>query len=287
MKNNMIASAMLVLAVIFTSCKDDDGVPAPRGTIEEYVVANDVSEFTQKDSGIYFRLDTDVEGDLLAGDDVVRFYTSIYSMEDDLLYDGFTNSDEWITSLDSLSIVVSGMKEALQMMSLGDVATVLIPNELAYGGYGVLDGKKYVINPYEDIKVVIKPVKVEMTVQEYVDSLGIQDYQTGDDGLIYTIEDGEGTGDLPVNGQTMSVHYTGMTFERDTFDTSLDNNVPLTFTVGAGYYIKGWESGLMHFKKGQKGTLYLPYYLAYGNQSNGSLAPYENLIFDIEVIDIK
>jgi len=50
--------------------------------------------------------------------------------------------------------------------------------------------------------------------------------------------------------------------------------------------IQGWDIGLQYFGKGGKGSLYIPAMLAYGPQPNGQIKAYENLAFDIEVVDV-
>lgn len=42
------------------------------------------------------------------------------------------------------------------------------------------------------------------------------------------------------------MHYTGSLFEDGSvFDSSLDRNQPLDFTLGVGQVIKGWDQGLL------------------------------------------
>jgi FKBP-type peptidyl-prolyl cis-trans isomerase FkpA len=40
------------------------------------------------------------------------------------------------------------------------------------------------------------------------------------------------------------------------------------------------------FKKGGKGTLYIPAYLAYDAQPGPDGKPFENLMFDVEIVDV-
>ena len=105
---------------------------------------------------------------------------------------------------------------------------------------------------------------------------------------IYIIHKKEGTGALPQNGSTLFVHYTGSTIDGKVFDTSWDKPEPLSFTLGAGGIIKGWDEGFRKIKKGGKARLIIPSPMAYGKEGFRKLIlPYSTLIFDIELIDIQ
>src|SRR3954470_15705078 len=76
------------------------------------------------------------------------------------------------------------------------------------------------------------------------------------------------------------------------FDTNMDTSKghtnPIDVSVGSGSVIPGWEEALPYFGKGGKGKIYVPAMLAYGPQgSQGAIPPYSNLIFDVEVKDVK
>ena len=96
----------------------------------------------------------------------------------------------------------------------------------------------------------------------------------------------EGNGQIPILGQTVKVHYTGMLLDGTKFDSSLDRGVPFEFTLGQGQVIRGWDEGIGYFNKGAKGTIYIPSTLGYGpNGAGGSIPPNSILIFDIELLD--
>lgn len=106
-------------------------------------------------------------------------------------------------------------------------------------------------------------------------------------GLQY-IEIAEGTGDLPVKGQTVSVHYTGTLESGKKFDSSRDRNQAFEFQIGEGQVIKGWDEGLSTMKVGGRRKLIIPAELGYGSRSMGSAIPANSvLIFDVELLKIK
>src|SRR6202040_2500997 len=97
---------------------------------------------------------------------------------------------------------------------------------------------------------------------------------------------GEGT--QVDSGKQVSVRYTGKLFPSGKeFESNAEpSKEPFKFVVGQGQIIQGWDDGLRKFKKGGKGTLYIPAFLAYDQQAGPGHKPYENLIFDVEVVDV-
>ncbi len=93
------------------------------------------------------------------------------------------------------------------------------------------------------------------------------------------------------SGMYASIRYTGKTLaEGKVFQSNMDSiQQAFTFMVGTGGSIPGFDEGVKLFKKGGKGTLYIPGALAYGkNPPPGSpFKPNESLIFDIVVEDVS
>jgi FKBP-type peptidyl-prolyl cis-trans isomerase FkpA len=106
-----------------------------------------------------------------------------------------------------------------------------------------------------------------------------------------------GTGKEAVIGTTAVVNYTGWFYRPlaarqrgRKFDSSLDaGRTPLEFQVGARQVIKGWDQGVVGMKVGGKRTLIIPSDLAYGKRGapGGSIPPNTDLIFDVELVDVK
>ncbi len=110
-------------------------------------------------------------------------------------------------------------------------------------------------------------------------------------GLKYSDEK-TGAGAEALKGKTVSVHYTGWIDNNGAkgtkFDSSLDRGRPFVFPLGAGRVIQGWDQGVAGMKVGGKRTLMIPSALGYGAQGAGNaIPPNANLIFDVELLDVK
>ncbi|KAG7730320.1 hypothetical protein KL933_000115 [Ogataea haglerorum] len=50
-------------------------------------------------------------------------------------------------------------------------------------------------------------------------------------------------------GDVVKMHYTGRLFDtQEVFDSSVERDQPLKFTLGVGHVIKGWDQGLMDIR---------------------------------------
>jgi len=104
-----------------------------------------------------------------------------------------------------------------------------------------------------------------------------------------------GTGAEAQIGKTVYVNYTGWLFKPfatkqhgKKFDSSLEpGRTPIDFQLGAGRVIKGWEQGVAGMKVGGKRTLVIPPALAYGAKGSGDIPANADLIFDVELMDVK
>ncbi len=70
--------------------------------------------------------------------------------------------------------------------------------------------------------------------------------------------------DTVESGDTISVHYIGTLEDGSLFDSSRDRGEPLSFTVGAGQMISGFDAGVVGMKLGETKTLTLAPADAYG-----------------------
>jgi len=119
------------------------------------------------------------------------------------------------------------------------------------------------------------------------------DLNTAPDGLKWC-DVVQGTGDSPVKGAFIKVHYEGRLdsdIASGTFDSSYDRGRPLGFSVGTGQVIKGWDHGILGgdgvdpMKKGGKRKLVIPAELGYGSRgAGGVIPPNATLYFDVEYL---
>ncbi|MEN9547975.1 MAG: hypothetical protein RIR12_566 [Bacteroidota bacterium] len=102
-----------------------------------------------------------------------------------------------------------------------------------------------------------------------------------------------GTGPQVEAGKLVSVKYTGTTLGGTKFDSNVDTSFhhtePLTFTIGSGQMMKGFDDALRLLKAGGVARAFIPSTLAYGAQPQpgSKIKPFENLIFDLEVLEVK
>ena len=99
----------------------------------------------------------------------------------------------------------------------------------------------------------------------------------------------EGTGPEATAGRQVAVHYVGVAFSTgEQFDSSYDRGAPLTFPLGAGRVISGWDNGLVGMKVGGRRRLEIPPHLAYGDRgAGGVIKPGETLIFVCDLVGVK
>lgn len=134
----------------------------------------------------------------------------------------------------------------------------------------------------EVIQIAAKPAE-----ETEIMDLDLSKATTTESGLQY-IDDVVGEGDFPMEGEMVTVHYTGKLTDGKVFDSSVKRNDPFSFVIGVGQVIKGWDEGVITMKPGGKRTLVIPPELGYGSRgAGGVIPPNATLIFDVELISIR
>jgi peptidylprolyl isomerase len=99
----------------------------------------------------------------------------------------------------------------------------------------------------------------------------------------------EGDGAEASAGNTVVVHYVGVAHSTgEEFDASYNRGEPLSFRLGVGQVIAGWDQGVQGMKVGGRRQLVIPAHLAYGDRgAGGVIAPGETLVFVVDLVDVK
>jgi peptidylprolyl isomerase len=98
----------------------------------------------------------------------------------------------------------------------------------------------------------------------------------------------EGDGPVASAGDRVTVHYVGVAHSTgEQFDASWDRGEPLSFQLGVGKVIAGWDQGVQGMKVGGRRQLVIPPGLAYGDRGAGNaIAPGETLIFVCDLVSV-
>jgi FKBP-type peptidyl-prolyl cis-trans isomerase FklB len=104
-------------------------------------------------------------------------------------------------------------------------------------------------------------------------------------GVLYKVIK-EGTGAVPADTSTVTVHYEGRLINDTVFDSSYKRNQPMT--VRANQNIKGFTDALTHMPAGSVWEIYIPQELAYAERQPSMLVkPFSALIFKVELLEVK
>ncbi|MFT3738338.1 MAG: FKBP-type peptidyl-prolyl cis-trans isomerase [Breznakibacter sp.] len=82
----------------------------------------------------------------------------------------------------------------------------------------------------------------------------------------------------------VTVHYEGKLLNLRVFDSSYERGMPITFRLGEGRVIAGWEQGVPMLREGETAVLVIPSHLGYGDRAVGKIPPNSPLVFKLEVV---
>jgi peptidylprolyl isomerase len=91
--------------------------------------------------------------------------------------------------------------------------------------------------------------------------------------------------DHPGPHSQVLVNYTGWTPDGKMFDTSVSSGGPVPMRVDQ--VVSGFSEGLQLMVAGEKRRLWIPGKLGYDNINNMPAAPKGNIVFDVELLEIR
>lgn len=255
------------------------------------------------DSGLKYQLhDHDDKGRLAKTGDILSFHLVLKNSKDSVLRDTYKEMVPFKMPLQPPAYK-GAFEEGLTMLAKGDSATFYVSADSLFSK--AMQPMPPGIGKGTDLSFTVKMLNVQ-TPQEYQKSLElsqakqketdaklIADYlaknnltaQRTPSGLAYAVTK-PGGGASPARGDSVQVRYTGKLLNGKVFDSNVAQGI--TFPVGMGWVIPGWDEGILQLKKGDKATLVIPSVLAYGEQGvPGNIPPNSVLAFDVELVDVK
>ena len=100
-----------------------------------------------------------------------------------------------------------------------------------------------------------------------------------------------GAGAVAANGNRVTVSYTGWLYDTSKplgKGNQFDSNT-ITFPLGAGQVIRGWDQGVLGMRVGGQRRLLIPPELAYGSSTPDAskIPPNATLLFDITLLGVQ
>ena len=170
----------------------------------------------------------------------------------------------------------------------GTVSRLLLPALLTSAALGTMSCSK-------DAPPIVAPqpdnsAADDATIQKYLTDNNITNARKQASGLYYIPVITNPNGLPATAGRRVSVNYTGSLLDGTVFDATSRHNpvAPITFTLGAGQVIQGWDEGIALMKKSEKSILLIPSGMAYGANPPTSAIPANAVLrFDVELTTIQ
>ncbi|QHT65811.1 FKBP-type peptidyl-prolyl cis-trans isomerase [Rhodocytophaga rosea] len=124
-------------------------------------------------------------------------------------------------------------------------------------------------------------------IRQYLESHTDINAERQPDGLYIDKTEEYPTNTEPKTGDQVYVHYVGRVLNGAIFDSSdTKTNKPLIFGLNNNSIIYGFNKGVSLMRKGEKATIFVPSYLAYGNAAYDKIPAYSVLQFDLHLQDV-
>lgn len=278
--------SVAAIFILFARCSDEEVSLAYRDQLEkdillidEYLAANNITAEADT-SGLRYSIATKGSDFKPQQVDSIQVNYSLFLLNGDSI---FTNGQNTFL----LNKLIRAWRIALPLVGEGAKVRLFVPSGLAYGNYrtGPIPANSNLIFDIEQKKVI----------REYASQL-TRDLGTIDDFLLannvtalkdapnlrYTIASaGASTALAPLATDSVVLTYTATSLQ--TRGTIVDRAASKGLKLNARSTLPAWKIVLPLFREGTKATVYVPSGLGYGAYGNSSVAPYTNLIYDVEV----
>jgi len=274
----------LILLTINTSAqndksKSDDNKKSKSGQTTKRNIK--LKQVYTTPSGLKYKLlEMGTGKQVMPGDMVTVHYTG--TLPDGTKFDSSKDRNQPFSFKVGGGQVIAGWDEGLRLLNVGDKAILTVPPGIGYGEHamGKIPANSTLIFEIEVLETKSPVVAVPFNIEG-------KEVLTTASGLKYVYIE-KGNGPQAENGKTVDVHYTGYLMDGRKFDSSVERGDPISFPLGQGMVIKGWEEGIALMKVGDKMRIIIPSELGYGaNGAGGVIPPNATLVFDVELMDVK
>jgi len=272
-------------------------------------------DFTITKSGMGYQIFSGKGKDSIKAGNFIRF-RAIQKLEDSTITVSDETPDQFVR-VDSVNRDFD-LLEIINNLAVGDSVVYRFPVDTIFAQNPGVDPRQFppyfkkgkniyvyfkLLRKYEDYNQAESDVRVEMMrIDKYLaekrkkefDKMAKEKFEgaikTRGGTLVKILQQGDGpTAD---SGKLVSTMYEGRFFDGKRFDGNMNQkdtalSKPIEFKLAQGSIIQAWIEGFPFLKKGAKAAMLIPYEQAYGVQGYQSIPPYTNLIFDIEVKDVR
>ncbi|XP_067097957.1 peptidyl-prolyl cis-trans isomerase FKBP3 [Osmerus mordax] len=184
----------------------------------------------------------------------------------------------------------SFLAEHKLMGNIKNVAKTAKKEQLINAYNDLFASKRFIgTEPIEEVTEQVRTVKIEDKPKETeVIDEGPPKFKKA------VLKKGDKT-NFPKKGDTVSCWYTGSLEDGTVFDTNIPatarkkkQSKPLSFKVGLGRVIRGWDEGVLTMSKGETAKLEIEAEWAYGRKGlpDSKIPPNANLIFEVELVSV-
>jgi peptidylprolyl isomerase len=174
--------------------------------------------------------------------------------------------------------VIPGWTEGLQLMNVGELRRLWIPEQLAYKGrpgspQGMLVFDVELLEIIPGVAPIPPPPDVAAPPPDAIKTKS---------GLAHKLLSPGTSKEKPHAWDRVTVNYSGWTTDGVLFDSSFKRGQPARFELNK--VVTGWTEGVQLMTIGEKRRLWVPEQLAYKGRPG---APQGMLVFDVELLEIE
>ncbi len=179
--------------------------------------------------------------------------------------------------------VIPAWDKGLVGMKVGEKRFLQVPFEMGYGdrAIGPIPAKSDLFFEVELVGAE-KPLPPD-SFPKNPDKLAWKKIANG----VFVVDEKTGAGESVKPGAKIKIHSTGWTYSGRKFSSTKDIGRPLEALIGAGKFIKGFETGLENLKPGAIRWMKISPAMGYGAKAFSTIPPNSTLIFRVEVLDAE